>query len=357
MSDAIVARLQLRRGSFALAVNLSLPGQGVTGLLGRSGSGKTSLLRAIAGLERAGGELHFRGECWQDAHTFLPVHRRPIGYVFQESSLFAHLDVHGNLAFGYRQVPIAERWLTLDDAVALLGLGGLMQHRPQQLSGGQRQRVAIARALLTSPRLLLLDEPLASLDADSKAEILPYMARLRQQLQLPMIYVSHAPDEIVRLADHLVLLEQGRVLASGAVNEVLTDPALPVAWQEEAASVLVATLRGHDEHYHLSELALGHERLLVSRCALAVGQPVRVRIMARDVSLALQPPVASSISNVLQARLLELRADHDPARLLVLLDCQGSRLLARITRRSADELGLAPGMDVLALIKAVALLA
>ena len=218
--------------------------------------------------------------------------------------------------------------------------------------------MAIARALLTSPRLLLLDEPLASLDADSKAEIAPYINRLCARLQLPMIYVSHVPEEIARRADQLVLLEQGRVQACGPVNDVLTNPALPVAWQEEAACVLVATLRRHDEHYHLSELALGDERLLVSRCDLpAAGQPVRVRVLARDVSLALSRPVGSSISNMLRTRLLELRPDHDPARLLVLLDCQGSRLLARITRRSADELGLQPGMTLFALIKAVALLA
>jgi len=357
VSETIDIRLQLARPGFTLDVNLSLPGRGVTGLTGRSGSGKTTLLRAIAGLTRAQGELRFRGECWQDATYCRPVHQRPIGYVFQEAALFAHLDVAGNLDFGYRQVAPGARWLQFDDAIALLGLAALLKQRPHQLSGGQRQRVAIARALLSSPRLLLLDEPMASLDADSKAEIAPYIDTLCRQLNVPMIYISHAPQELARLADQLVLLEQGRVLACGAVNEVLTDPALPVAWQEEAASVLVATLHRHDEHYHLSELALGDQRLLVSRCGQQPGQPVRVRIMARDVSLALSPPLSSSIGTMLRVRLLELRPDHDPARLLVVLDCQGDRLLARITRRSADELCLRPGLSLLALIKTVALLA
>ena len=358
---AIHVSLRQQRASFSLDVDLALPGAGVSVLFGRSGCGKTSLLRAIAGLERANGRVQFRDQCWQDERRFLAPHRRPIGFVFQEASLFAHLDVRGNLAYGYTRIAPAERRIAFDEAVELLGLQALLQQRTQSLSGGQRQRVAMARALLTSPQLLLLDEPLASLDLTSKAEILPYLERLRSELQLPMLYVTHAPEEVARLADHLVLLDAGRVLASGALNPLLTDPALPLAHLDEAAAVLPARVLRLDAEYALSELAVPGGSLWLAGNRLPVGSSTRVRILARDVSLALQPNPASSILNSLPVQLLSLAPDRDPANLLAHLqldagDGQPQCILARLTRRSAERLQLQPGQRLHAQIKAVALL-
>ncbi len=360
-SVGIAARLRLQRGEFVLDVDMRLPGSGVCVLFGRSGCGKTSLLRAIAGLERAEGVLEFRGQRWQDRHSFRPPHLRPLGYVFQEASLFAHLDVMGNLTFGYQRVPPAQRRIVLDEAISLLGLDNLLQRNAQTLSGGQRQRVAIARALLTSPQLLLLDEPLASLDGPSKAEILPYLERVRDELALPMIYVTHAPEEVARLADQLILLENGRIQAYGTLNQLLTAPDLPLAHLDDAAAVLPARVLGHDAHYALSELAVPGGSLWIAGCQLAQGSATRVRILARDVSLALQPSPGSSILNSLPAQLVDLSADRDPANLLARLElrAQGQpsqSILARLTRRSADRLNLQVGMRVHAQIKAVALM-
>ncbi len=351
----IDAQLQVQRDAFRLDVRLQLPATGISVLFGRSGCGKTTLLRAIAGLQPAQGQLSFCGERWLDGRYCLPTHRRPLGYVFQEASLFDHLDVRDNLTFGYRRVPRAERHIDLDEATALLGLDALLPRRANQLSGGQRQRVAIARALLTSPRLLLMDEPLASLDLDSKAEILPYLERLHAELSIPVVYVTHSPDEVTRLADHLVLLEAGRVRASGSLNELLTDPDLPLAQLDEAAAVLTATLAEHDAHYHLSTLNVPGGTLSVALSDLPLGTRTRLRILARDVSLALAPPHRSSILNSLPARIQDLTPDRDPGRLLVRLDLGGTSILARITRRSADQLALRPGLDVYAQIKSAAL--
>ncbi|MGA7303844.1 MAG: molybdenum ABC transporter ATP-binding protein, partial [Rhodothermales bacterium] len=217
----IDARFHIERDAFDMDVDLSVPAYGVTALFGPSGCGKTTLLRAIAGLERhSGGFLKVGDSIWQDQDVFLPPHRRPIGYVFQEASLFPHLSVRGNLDYGKKRVPDSERLLPLDQAVALLGIEPLLERKPNSLSGGERQRVAIARALAVSPRLLLMDEPLASLDLQRKQEILPYIESLRRELEIPVIYVSHLPDEVARLADHMVLLEAGRVRASGSVQEL-----------------------------------------------------------------------------------------------------------------------------------------
>ena len=219
----IRARFKLDYSGFSLDVDLDLPGRGVTALFGHSGSGKTTLLRAIAGLEHApGGTLSVNGDVWQDAATFRPTHRRPLGYVFQEASLFPHLDVRANLEFGQKRVPQAQRRVSLDQAVALLNIGHLLGRKPARLSGGERQRVGIARALATSPRLLLMDEPLAALDFALKQEILPYLERLHDELDIPVLYVSHAPDEVARLADHIVVMEGGRAVAAG-VTERLRD--------------------------------------------------------------------------------------------------------------------------------------
>jgi molybdate transport system ATP-binding protein len=343
---------------FSLDVDLSLPGRGVTGLFGVSGSGKTTLLRCIAGLERAqSGRLVVQGETWQDdaAGVFVPVHRRPLAYVFQEASLFAHLDVRRNLDYGRSRVPAAQRRVSLAQAVELLGIAPLMDRRPDTLSGGERQRVAIARALATSPQLLLMDEPLASLDLQRKADVLPYLERLHAELDIPMLYVSHAPDEMARLADHLVLLEAGRVRAAGPTRELMGRLDLPLAHGDAAATVIEASVSHVEPDWQLNHLVFPGGQLSLPGALLPPGRQVRLRIQARDVSLALQPPVDSSLSNVLAATVTGL-ADDRPGQVMVSLDAGGSTLLARITRKSAAALQLLPGRRVYAQIKAVALL-
>ena len=357
---SIEARFRLDYPDFTLDVNLTLPGVGVTALFGPSGSGKTSLLRCVAGLERAtSGYLTVNGQVWQDdaRRLFTPTHRRPLGYVFQEASLFSHLSVRRNLDFGLKRTPVAEHQVGLEQTIALLGIGHLLDRRPERLSGGERQRVAIARALAASPRLLLMDEPLAALDLERKGEILPYLERLHGELDIPVLYVSHSPDEVARLADHVVYLEAGRARAVGPLNEILTRPDLPLVHLDEAAAVLDARVAGHDEVYHLTEVSIPGGRLAVSQGALPVGAWTRVRIHARDVSLALQPPERSSIQNVLPARVLDVRGDRDPAQSLVRLDLgESAILLARVTRRSVAHLGIAPGVEVYAQVKSVALM-
>ncbi|MES2398380.1 MAG: molybdenum ABC transporter ATP-binding protein [Pseudomonadota bacterium] len=354
----ITASFSQRNGDFLLDVSLALPGRGVTAIYGPSGSGKTTLLRCIAGLERSGGGyLSVNGEVWQDdkAGVFLPVHQRPLGYVFQEASLFAHLDVQGNLDYGLQRVPVAQRRVSLDQAIELLGIGKLIKRRSDTLSGGERQRVAMARALATSPSLLLMDEPLASLDVQRKAEILPYLERLHDELEIPVLYVSHSPDEVARLADHLVLLEGGKVLASGPARELMTRMDLPMAHGDSAAAVIDATVSGLEPHYHLSHADFAGGRISLLNPKLQVGQRVRVRIQARDVSLTLARQEGSSVLNVFAAVVSGLSPDN-PGQVMVSLDAGGSTLLARVTQKSADALALAPGKAVFAQVKGVAVL-
>ncbi len=358
----ILARLNLTRGAFVLDVDLQLPGRGISALFGHSGSGKTSCLRCLAGLERAGNAyIEVNGEVWEDTArgVFLPAHRRPVGYVFQEASLFAHLTVHGNLEFGWRRVPPAMRKVGLNQASELLGIGHLMARRPSTLSGGEAQRVGIARALLSSPQLLLMDEPLAALDGPRKREILPYLERLHEELDIPVVYVSHAQDEVARLADHVVLLEQGRAIASGPVATTLARLDLSLAQGEDAGVVLDGLVTAHDPRYDLLDLRLPGDSGLVLRFAhpaRAHGSALRVKVHARDVSLALTADSASSILNRVQVQVRDTHASDNPAHLLVSLDADGSTLLARITRFSADQLGLHPGQRLYAQIKSVALL-
>ncbi len=352
---SIAARFHLRRGAFTLDVDLELPGRGVTGLFGPSGCGKTTLLRALAGLEHdPGGYCRVGDAVWQDGDRTLAVHRRPLGYVFQEASLFPHLTVRGNLEYGLRRVPRARRRVGLPEVAELLGLGELLGRRPAALSGGQRQRVAIARALLTSPRLLLMDEPLASLDRASKGEILPYLERLHRELALPVVYVSHAPEEVARLADHLVVMAAGRVRAAGPAAELFARLDLARDQGDDAEALVEARVAGHDEAYHLSHLDFPGGRFHVSRGALEPGETARLRVLARDVSLTLERQTDTSILNIFPAVVTEVAATG-PAQVLVRLDLAGTPLLARITRRSAAALALAPGKRVYAQVKSVAL--
>ncbi len=355
----IEARLTLPRAGFTLDVAFALPERGVSALFGPSGCGKTSVLRALAGLERAAGRVAFGSEVWQDdtQGLFVPTHRRAIGYVIQEAALFPHLDVQRNLAYGLKRVPEAQRRIALDRAVDLLGIGALMARRPDTLSGGERQRVAIARALATSPRLLLLDEPLAALDVRRKAEVLPYLDRLHEELGLPVIYVSHSIDEVARLADRLVLMEAGRVLAEGALPDMLARLDLPVAFGDDAGVVLDATVGQRDEAWHLARLDVEeHCRIWARDLGLPLGRRVRLRVLARDVSLTRTPQTGTSIGNQLRGMIEAIADDAHPALALVRVRVGGAPIVARLTRRAAHALELAPGLPVWAQVKTVALM-
>ncbi len=357
MSREIRARLRIDRRDFRLEVDLTLPGCGITGLFGHSGSGKTTCLRAMAGLERASdGYFAIGDEVWQDESIgrFVPPHRRALGVVFQEASLFPHLSVRGNMQFGEKRAP--KHHFALPEVAELLGIEQLLDRSPGQLSGGERQRVAIARALLAAPQILLLDEPLAALDLKRKLEILPYMERLHRELSLPIIYVSHSPDEVARLADHLVLLDQGQVVASGPLKQVLSRIDLPAAFADDAG-VVIETRLAAQEADDLSRLEFSGGRILVTRRDEPVGTLLRCRIHARDVSLALVPQVQSSILNSVEATVVDLAPTDTPGHVMVRLDVAGEPLLARITRRSAEKLQIRPGLALKAQIKAVALLA
>lgn len=355
--NTIVTRFKLGWPGFSLDVNLDLPGRGVTALFGHSGSGKTTLLRCIAGLERAAdGYLSVNGEVWQDGSRFVPTHQRPLGYVFQEASLFPHLNVRRNLEFGLKRVNAADRRVSLERAIELLGIGPLLDRLPQRLSGGEKQRASIARALAVSPRILLMDEPLAALDLQRKQEILPYLERLHDELEIPVLYVSHAPDEVARLADHIVAMQAGRAVASGPIAETLARLDLPIRLGEDAGVVLDAVVAERDPEWHLARAAFDGGAVWVRDAGHPLGARVRVRILARDVSLALTQHTGTSILNILPATVSGIVDDGHPALTLVRLQAGPSPLLARLTRRSASHLALSPGKLVYAQIKAVALI-
>ena len=341
-----------------MQVVLDLPDRGITALFGASGSGKTTCLRVLAGLERARGTIRVGGVCWQDDDRglFVPTHERAVGYVFQDPSLFPHLSVRGNLEYG-RKRSKSDRALADPKAVVdLLGIDPLLERAPANLSGGESQRVAIARALLAGPRLLLMDEPLASQDLARKAEILPYIERLRDELSIPIIYVSHSLDEVARLASHVVLLDGGRTVASGPTNETLARLDLPMARLDDSGVVIDARVAEHDERDQLTRVDFGDGSLWVGRVNRPNGASVRVRVLARDVSLAREPPGRSSILNVLPARVVDMRDDGpDRVNLRLSLGPLNTPMLARVTRRSRDALGLASGLTVYALVKSVAL--
>ncbi|MDR1996542.1 molybdenum ABC transporter ATP-binding protein [Azonexus sp.] len=341
---------------FALDVDLRLPGRGITALFGPSGSGKTTLLRCIAGLERPPrGRVLFKGQTWQDERTWLPTHRRPLGYVFQEASLFPHLSVLGNLRYGLKRCP-GVRPEGLERAIELLGIGHLLARQPDTLSGGERQRVGIARALAVGPQVLLMDEPLAALDLQRKQEILPYLERLHDELDIPLLYVSHAPDEVARLADHIVVLDAGRAVASGPLTETLARLDLPIRLGEDVGVVLEATVGAIDDEWHLARVDFAGGSLWTRNRGLPVGHRARIRVLARDVSLAVADPGPSSIQNRLDGIVDSLGDDEHPGLLLVRVQVGASRLIARLTRRSAAQLGIAAGRPVRVQVKSVALM-
>ena len=353
----IEARFALTQGAFTLDVDLRLPAAGVSLLFGPSGCGKTTLLRCLAGLQRASvGHLRVAGQTWQDERVFVPPHRRAVGMVFQEASLFPHLTVQGNLDYGLRRIAPAQRRVALEEAVALLDIGALLSRQPQALSGGERQRVAIARALAVSPRLLLMDEPLAALDTRRKDEILPFLERLHQSLTIPIVYVTHAVAEVTRLADHLVLLEAGRVQAQGPLHELSARLDVALAQDEDAGVVLDCQVGEIDATWRLARLDFGGGGLWTRDSGHALGQRVRVRVAARDVSLALDEVRGSSINNQLAGVVQTIVPDAQPSQALALVRVGDVALMARLTRRSVHRLGLQPGSAVWAQVKSVALL-
>jgi molybdate transport system ATP-binding protein len=350
--------IEHQQGTFHLATEFSCGEEGVTALFGRSGAGKTTVVNAIAGLLRPNsGRITLGGEVLFDAENtiYVPARRRRFGYVFQEGRLFPHLTVRHNLLFSRLFDRSAHDPGELEHIVELLGLGGVLERRPAQLSGGEKQRVAIGRALLARPRLLLLDEPLASLDVHRKGEILRYLELLRDEVRIPMIYVSHTVEEVVRLADTVVLMSSGKVVAVGDVEEVMGRPDLrAAAGTFEGGTVVDAKVIGQDMEHDLATLAFDGGTLTVTNLDALIGEPVRVRIRARDVSIALDPPSRISIQNVLRGKLTGIGPER--AGIVGVSIAVGAvSLRSRITARAAQQLALAPGLEVYALIKAVSL--
>ena len=349
--------VERRVGAFSMKIAFDSDAN-VTALFGRSGAGKTSLVNLIAGLSRPDrGRIEIDGQVLFDSATGVdvPAEARRIGYVFQEARLFPHLTVRSNLLYGHDLVSPGERYVRLDQIVQLLGLDDLLERRPGRLSGGEKQRVAIGRALLASPRVLLLDEPLASLDALRKDEILRYIELLHEELRIPMVYVSHAVEEVVRLAETVVVLAAGQVAAVGGVEEVMGRPKLGGgAGLFEGGTVIDAKVTGQDMRYELATLAFDGGTLTVTNLDALVGEPVRVRIRARDVSIALDAPQRISIQNVLRGRITHI---SEPGNGVVDLSIAvgAVTLRSRVTLRAAEHLGLATGLDVYAMIKAVSL--
>ncbi len=353
---SLAVDIRHRLGRFALEARFEA-GPGVTALFGRSGAGKTTLVNVVAGLVRpAEGRVTIDGETLSDAARgiFVPPHRRRLGYVFQEGRLFPHLSVRRNLLYGRWFAPHGDRYLRLAPVVELLGIGPLLERLPASLSGGEKQRVAVGRALLASPRLLLMDEPLASLDAARKEEILPFVERLRDEIRIPIVYVSHALPEVARLATTMVVLSNGRVVAAGPLADIMTRLDLfPLTGRHEAGAILETRVAAHDADLGLTLLESQAGRLRVPHVDLAIGSALRVRIRARDVMLAVRPPEGLSALNVLPGLVAGIGA-HDGPIVDIRLDCGGAPLLARITRHSLERLALAPGAAVHAVIKSVA---
>lgn len=351
--ENIELRVQLRRTDFALDVALTLPAKGVTVVFGPSGSGKSTLLRAIAGLEpSAQGIVRIGAMVWQDAGVCLPPHQRAVGVVFQQAALLPHLSVHDNVRYGWRRSGAPAE--VLDEWIDKLALAPLLERSPATLSGGEQQRVALVRALACRPRWLLMDEPLSALDAERRAEILPYIETIRRQANIPVLYVTHAVDEATRLADHLVLLEAGKVRINGAALEVLNRSDLPLALRDDAAAVIEASVIGADEHGLLT-LDTPAGILYAHGHVPPAGARVRLRVQARDVSVALSKHADSSVLNIVAATIERVTA-LPSGQLQLRLKAGNAHLLARVSQHSATRLQLREGLPVWAQIKAVALL-
>jgi len=359
MTQAIIAQFKLNYGAFFLDVDLRLPSSGITVLFGHSGSGKTTLLRCIAGLQHAQqGFLAINGKTWQDSehNLFLPTHKRSLGYVFQEANLFAHLTVLGNLCYGLKRIGQHSKTEQFEQIIELLGIAHLMARMPARLSGGERQRVAIARALVLNPEILLMDEPLASLDFKRKQEILPFLTRLHDELNIPVLYVTHSQQEVAQLADYLVVLADGQVQAAGLLSDTLSRLDLPIAQDKQATSVWHVSIVEHEAVYHLTHVAFNGGELSLPAIDAALGTALRIQIYARDVSITLEVSKATSILNVLPAIITDIIDDDEVGQSVVRLQVGSQPLLAHITRKSAHCLNLQTGMNVYVQIKGTSIL-
>lgn len=352
----LYAQLHLQLNDFVLDVDIEVPSRGVTAIYGHSGSGKTTLLRCIAGLEKTGqGLVRFNQQIWQDKNSFLPTHKRPLAYVFQEPSLFEHLTALNNLKFATKRAK-GKAQFELRQVADLLGIHNLLHRYPSQLSGGEKQRVAIARALLANPAILLMDEPLASLDVQRKKDILPYLEKLKHEFGIPIIYVSHSPEEISRLADHLLVVETGKVVASGRLQEIMARLDFPIQLGEEVGVVLEAKVTERDLQWPLAKITFDGGELWFRDNGHAVGELVRVRVLASDVSLALSQQQDSSIINNLPAEVLSLNRDNHAGLTLVKLKVGAEHIISQISSRSTDKLQIVPGKKLWVQIKSVAII-
>jgi molybdate transport system ATP-binding protein len=365
MTPAHEIRAEFRStlGKFTLEAIFKVPATGITMLFGPSGCGKTTVLRCIAGLIHVeDGLCNIAGEIWQDrSGVFVPTHKRALGYVFQEASLFPHLSVRKNLLFGAPDKKLDRPTIDFDEVVDLLGIRAHLDRSPRNLSGGERQRVGIGRALLAQPKVLLMDEPLSALDRRTKAEILPFIEKLRDHFALPIFYVTHDMTEVERLGDQMVLLEKGHVVAAGALSELQSDPSSPLAASREAAVTLKGVVEDSDPTFGLTKVSIPGAMLFAPPpppATGAIGEQRRIRILASDVSLAREEPSRSSILNVLRARVVAMKP-LDNFEVLVVVSLgdkgEGARLLSRMTRKSSAELGLAEGQSVYAQVKYVSL--
>ena len=351
----IECQLKIKQGNFILDVDFCTPSNGVTVVFGSSGCGKTTLLRSLSGLEKSDdGFLKVGDSIWQDGKRFIPAHLRSVGYVFQEASLFDHLNVRGNLEFGAMRATEAGKDF-MERALDLLDIKPLLERATEQLSGGEKQRVAIARALAVNPDILLMDEPLSALDLKRKKEILPYIDSLHDELDIPLIYVTHSPDETSRLADHLVLLEEGCVVGSGAIDEMLTRFDLPISHGGDATSLIEVKVVGYDDQFNLMYLDFSGGRFTLADRELALESNVRLRVSARDVSLTQELQTDTSILNIFSATVDEI-VPEGRSQVMVRLKIKDVSMLSCITRKSAELLDLNPGKKVYAQIKSVALL-
>ena len=360
MNDPLTLQiaLSLLRPDFTLEVDLKLPAHGITVLFGPSGSGKTTVLRCVAGLEQASGIVALDDDIWQDSRSkiFKPTWQREIGYVFQEASLFEHMDVRRNLNFGLRRIHRSGGTRTLDAAVEMLGIGHLLGRSVESLSGGERQRVAIARSLATQPKLLLLDEPLASLDIARRREVLPWLERLHAELKIPVLYVTHSVDELARLADHVVMLEKGSVIASGSLIELMASLDVSAAIGDEAGIVASGEIVARDDADHMTQIRFGAGTVWGRDQGLSIGQSVRLRILARDVSLSLALHEDTTIQNRFQGVIESIESDTHPSQALVRVRCGSTVMLSRVTRRALQQLVLQVGSAVWCQVKSVALI-